>query len=260
MQVSEKLLKKCKPANGHVLVLKSLPANMKAYGDFQWPKSGIVSAPDWKPTKECGNGLHGWLWGAGDAGLRCEDDDAKWMVLSVQVDSIVDLEGKVKFPSCLIAYMGDRETAVSIIQHYAPSGTAIMFSTVTGGYRSTVTGGDRSTVTGGEGSTVTGGDRSTVTGGYGSTVTGGYRSTVTGGYRSTVTGGDRSTVRGGYGSTVTGGYGSTVTGGDRSVIIIDFFDSDAHEIRRKIALVDGITIMPNTKYRLNDQREFEVVE
>lgn len=180
MQVSEKLLKKCKPAKGHVLVLKSLPANMKAYGGFQWPESGAVSAPDWKPTKECGNGLHGWLWGAGDAGLRCEDDDAKWMVLSVQVDSIVDLEGKVKFPSCLIAYMGDRETAVSIIQHYAPSGTAIMFS--------------------------------------------------------------------------------TVTGGDRSVIIIDFLDSDAHEIRRKIALVDGITIMPNTKYRLNDQREFEVVE
>ena len=204
MQVSEKLLKKCKPAKGHVLVLKSLPANMKAYGGFQWPESGAVSAPDWKPTKECGNGLHGWLWGAGDAGLRCEDDDAKWMVLSVQVDSIVDLEGKVKFPSCLIAYMGDRETAVSIIQHYAPSGTAIMFSTVTGGEGSTVTGGDRSTVTGGE--------------------------------------------------------GSTVTGGDRSVIIIDFLDSDAHEIRRKIALVDGITIMPNTKYRLNDQREFEVVE
>jgi hypothetical protein len=93
-----------------------------------------------------------------------------------------------------------------------------------------------------------------------STVTGGYRSTVTGGEGSTVTGGEGSTVTGGDRSTVTGGEGSTVTGGEGSVIIIDFLDSDANEIRRKIALVDGITIMPNTKYRLNDQREFEVVE
>ena len=187
MQVSEKILKQCKPAKGHVLVLKSIAANMKAYGGFQWPESGAVSAPDWKPTEECGNGLHGWLWGAGDAGLRCMDDDAKWLVLSVPSD-FVDLGQKVKFPSCEIKYLGDRETAVAIIQHYAPGGTPAMFGTATAGYR------------------------------------------------------------------------GTATAGDEGVIIIHWWDIAAEKKRRKIALVDGLTILPGVKYRLNDLAEFEAVE
>ena len=161
MQVSEKLLKKCKPAKGHVLVLKSLPANMKAYGGFQWPESGAVSAPDWKPTDECGNGLHGWLWGAGDAGLRCMDDDAKWLVLSVPSD-FVDLGQKVKFPSCEIKYLGDRETAVAIIQHYAPGGTPAMFGTATAGDEGTATAGYRGTATAGYRGTATAGDEGVI--------------------------------------------------------------------------------------------------
>ena len=195
MQVSEKLLKKCKPTKGHVLVLKSLPASMKAYGGFQWPESGAVFAPDWKPTEECGNGLHGWLWGAGDAGLRCMDDDAKWLVLSVPSD-FVDLGQKVKFPSCEIKYLGDRETAVAIIQHYAPGGTPAMFGTATAGYRGTATAGDE----------------------------------------------------------------GTATAGDEGVIIIHWWDIAAEKKRRKIALVDGLTILPGVKYRLNDLAEFEAVE
>ena len=195
MQVSEKLLKKCKPTKGHVLVLKSLPASMKAYGGFQWPESGAVFAPDWKPTEKCGNGLHGWLWGAGDAGLRCMDDDAKWLVLSVPSD-FVDLGQKVKFPSCEIKYLGDRETAVAIIQHYAPGGTPAMFGTATAGDRGTATAGDE----------------------------------------------------------------GTATAGDEGVIIIHWWDIAAEKKRRKIALVDGLTILPGVKYRLNDLAEFEAVE
>ena len=195
MKVSEKILKQCKPAKGHVLVLKSIAANMKAYGGFQWPESGAVSAPDWKPTEECGNGLHGWLWGAGDAGLRCMDDDAKWLVLSVPSD-FVDLGQKVKFPSCEIKYLGDRETAVAIIQHYAPGGTPAMFGTATAGDR----------------------------------------------------------------GTATAGYRGTATAGDEGVIIIHWWDIAAEKKRRKIALVDGLTILPGVKYRLNDLAEFEAVE
>ena len=219
MQVSEKLLKKCKPTKGHVLVLKSLPASMKAYGGFQWPESGAVFAPDWKPTEECGNGLHGWLWGAGDAGLRCMDDDAKWLVLSVPSD-FVDLGQKVKFPSCEIKYLGDRETAVAIIQHYAPGGTPAMFGTATAG------------------------DRGTATAGYRGTATAGYEGTATAGYEGTATAGNR----------------GTATAGDEGVIIIHWWDIAAEKKRRKIALVDGLTILPGVKYRLNDLAEFEAVE
>ena len=219
MKVSEKILKQCKPAKGHVLVLKSIAANMKAYGGFQWPESGAVSAPDWKPTEECGNGLHGWLWGAGDAGLRCMDDDAKWLVLSVPSD-FVDLGQKVKFPSCEIKYLGDRETAVAIIQHYAPGGTPAMFGTATAGYRGTATAGDEGTATAGDEGTATAGNR----------------------------------------GTATAGYRGTATAGDEGVIIIHWWDIAAEKKRRKIALVDGLTILPGVKYRLNDLAEFEAVE
>ena len=212
MKVSEKILKQCKPAKGHVLVLKSLPASMKAYGGFQWPESGAVFAPDWKPTEECGNGLHGWLWGAGDASLRCKDYDAKWLVLSVPADSIVDLGSKVKFPSCEVVYIGDRETAVSAIQHYAPNSTAVMFITLTGGCGSTLTGGDHSTLTGGNRSTLTGGNR------------------------------------------------STLTGGDGSVFIVKFYDFNLNTLVLRIAQVDGVKILPNIKYGLSKNLEFERVE
>ena len=135
-----------KPADGRVLVLKSLPADLVAArehveGGFKWPEKGKVTAPDWDKGRWCGNGLHGWKWGTGDASLRVTDDDAKWLVLSVKEADIVELDGKIKFPTCQILYLGDRETAVKIIQHYAPAGTAIMFSTVTGGDGATVTGG-----------------------------------------------------------------------------------------------------------------------
>ena len=138
-----------KPKEGHILVLKSLPSDLVAArehveGGFKWPKKGKVTAPDWDKGRWCGNGLHGWKWGAGDASLRVTDDDAKWLILSVKEADIVELDGKIKFPTCQILYLGDRETAVKIIQHYAPAGTAIMFSTVTGGDGATVT--DRKSV------------------------------------------------------------------------------------------------------------------
>ena len=131
------------------------------------------------------------------------DDDAKWLVLSVPSD-FVDLGQKVKFPSCEIKYLGDRETAVAIIQHYAPGGTPAMFGTATAGYRGTATAGDE--------------------------------------------------------GTATAGYEGTATAGDEGVIIIHWWDIAAEKKRRKIALVDGLTILPGVKYRLNDLAEFEAVE
>lgn len=58
----KKLLKK-----GQALVMKVVGPKGESYGAFIWPTEigSTVEAPDWKPTKECGNGLHGWLWGLG---------------------------------------------------------------------------------------------------------------------------------------------------------------------------------------------------
>ena len=153
------------------LILRTCNADMTGYGGFVWPESGRVEAPDWKPEKCCGNGLHGLLWGEGDGALLNWADNAKWLVAEVNGD-VIDLGGKVKFPAANVIFCGSRLDATEFIRNAGAKG-AVVGATVTGGYGATVTGGDGATVTGGDRATVTGGDRATVTGGYGATVTGG---------------------------------------------------------------------------------------
>ena len=234
-------------------VLKVVRSDMTTRNGFKWGGVGETTvAQDWAPTKECGNGLHGWLNGIGD--ISCQSISAEpgalWLTLEVDTLDVIDLSGKVKFPRALTLFMGSMiEAAVIVAEKANEQGPVIGItrsggdrstvsggnrSMVSGGDRSTVSGGDDSTVSGGEGSTVSGGDRSMVSGGDSSTVSGGYRSTVSGGYRSTVSGGhlsmvsgghlsmvsggDDSTVSGGEGSTVSGGYRSTVSGGEGSTV------------------------------------------
>jgi hypothetical protein len=223
---------------GFVLVLRTVKPDMSAYGGFMYPTSGRVWAEDWDETPLCGGGLHGWLWGEGDDSLAIGDEDTRlWLLLLVDEAKIVRLDGKVKFPEGEVVFCGDWQTAVKIIQRFAPDDTKVNRSTNSGGYGSTNSGGDRSTNSGGDrstnsggegstnsggngstnsggnGSTNSGGDRSTNSGGYGSTNSGGDGSTNSGGNGSTNSGGDRSTNSGGYGSTNSGGYGSTNSGG-----------------------------------------------
>ena len=103
-------MKKTKPkkttAPEKVLVLRTCNADMTSHGGFKWPESGLVEAPDWKPTKECGNGLHGWLWGCGDWSLKIGDDSRKWLVIETDSKGIVELGGKVKFQSGNVLFVG----------------------------------------------------------------------------------------------------------------------------------------------------------
>jgi hypothetical protein len=258
-----------------VLVLRTCAADMSAYGGFIWPRSGFIEAPDWKPQAECGNGLHGLLWGEGSAGYLSDAEDANWMVCEVEESEIVDLEDKVKFPKCNVVFCGSKSESIAYLMENGGRGYAIVHSTLTGGDGSTLTGGDGSTLTGGYGSTLTGGNRSTLTGGDGSTLTGGDGSTLTGGYGSTLTGGDGSTLTGGDGSTLTGGYGSTLTGGNDSTLtggnrstltggenatlIVKRWNGKRYKMH--IAYVGEDGIKQGVKYRLNDENEFvEVAE
>ena len=81
-----------------VLVLRTCNSDMTSYDGFKWPESGPIEAPDWKANKECGNGLHGWLWGNGDWQLKSNDPRCKWLVVEVEKSAIIDLGGKIKFP------------------------------------------------------------------------------------------------------------------------------------------------------------------
>ena len=100
---------------GKALCLRTNNKDMTSYDGFQWPEAGYVAAPDWQPTPECGNGLHGLLWGAGKASLLNWDSTAKWLVVEINADEAINLDGKVKFPHCHVVYVGDRHGAAAFI-------------------------------------------------------------------------------------------------------------------------------------------------
>ena len=136
--------KKSKPyvlPKGKVLIMRTNAADGKSHGGFQWPKSGLVKCPDWKATKKCGNGLHGWLWGEGDGGLANWSEDAVWIVAEVNAKEIIDLCGKVKFPSAKVIHYGDRKSAPEFIAKFAPQGAKIVRGTATAGDSGTATAG-----------------------------------------------------------------------------------------------------------------------
>ena len=234
-----------------VLVLRTCSSNGSSHGGFIWPltEGSVVTAPDWNPAPECGAGLHGLLWGEGAGSLLSWEENAVWMIVSVDESDIVSLGEKVKFPTCTIEHVGNQKSATDYMYENSKNKAIVGVC---------IAGGNRSTVTGGYGSTVTGGYKSTVTGGYKSTVTGGRWSTVTGGRWSTVSGGRWSTVSGGDCSTVTGGYGSTVTGGEDSILSLKFWDGK--RCREIIAYVGEDGVEKDVKYKLDDNRKFVKAE
>ena len=280
----EILVETFKPQDGYILCLKSLPANLKAYEGFQWPKIGHVIAPDWKPIHDCGNGLHAFRWGVGDVGLACMEEGAKWLVLNVKEDGIIDLGGKIKFEQCEVVYCGARDIAISIIQAHAPAGTAVMFGTATAGYKGTATAGDSGTATAGDSGTATAGsygtatagsygtatagDSGTATAGYKGTATAGSSGTATAGYKGTATAGSSGTATAGSYGTATAGYkgtatagssgtataGSygTATAGEWGILVIEYYHEESMSYRKKCAVVDSVSFLPGVKYHLKD--------
>ena len=237
---------------GDAYVLRTCAADMTSHGGFVWPREGVVEAPDWQPTADCGRGLHGFLWGEGDGSLADWSRDAVWIVS--RINEWIDLDGKVKFPRAEVVFSGSREDATAKIRELGANG-AVIGSILTGGIGSTLTGGDRSTLTGGNGSTLTGGNGSTLTGGNGSILTGGNGSILTGGIGSTLTGGIGSILTGGRGSTLTGGNGSTLTGGDYSILCLSWRDGNRHRI--VVAYVGEDGVKADTAYRLRDGKLVE---
>ncbi len=97
------------------LMLCTCRADMTSRGDFQWPKRGYVCAPDWDATPECGGGLHGLLWGCGDADYLSNSDTALWVVCVVDSRYVVDIGNKVKVPDAWVQFVGNCIEAINYI-------------------------------------------------------------------------------------------------------------------------------------------------
>jgi hypothetical protein len=153
--------------------LKSLPANRRAHGGFEWPAEvgAIVEAPDWNPAPVCGGGLHGLIDGQGKATLLNTDADAVWYAFeSVDADGRVsddeavyvteDGGGKGKCRRAIVRAVGTRQQATGWL--IASGCVGVNYGTATAGYRGTATAGDYGTATAGDDGTATAGNGGTV--------------------------------------------------------------------------------------------------
>ena len=126
--------------------LRTCHADMTSYNGFQWPGVGeTVTAPDWSPVAECGQGLHGLLDGVGDGGLLNWSPEAKWIVFS-SANKPVDLIVKHKVKTAGVEFVGNRKTATDWLMAHVAADKPVVGGYKTGGYRSTLTGGDGSTL------------------------------------------------------------------------------------------------------------------
>ena len=255
---------------GKALVLRTCNSDMTSRNGFIWPKSGPVECPDWTPSLECGNGLHGALWGQGNGSLLDWSLDAVWQV--VQIEERVDLDGKVKFPRGIVVHTGNRETATKYIIENGASGAVIGASTTAGnegtatvGFRGTATVGDWGTANAGHGGTAIAGNEGTATAGFRGTATAGRGGTANAGDEGTATAGFRGTATAGRGGTANAGNEGTATVGDRGIamagykgtasaghcgiIQIKYFDGERFRIKAGYVGEDGIE--PNVPYRLD---------
>jgi len=136
------------------LVLRTCKSDMTSRNGFVWPNEGPVECHDWVASDECGNGLHGALWGEGDGALFYWDDTAAWQV--VEIEEYINLDGKVKFPRGIVKHTGDRFSATAFIQSNGAKG-AVIGGTATVGYQGTATAGYKGTATAGYYGTATAG-------------------------------------------------------------------------------------------------------
>jgi len=216
-----------KPAAAETsLVLRVCRPDLTSHSGFSWPADvgAEVSAPDWKKNKECGNGLHGWLYGQGDHSCVSywENDDAKWMVLEVPSAEIVMLGGKCKFPNARVRFIGTKSDAADFIIANEPK--ALNVAVI--------------------GACMKVGDGEAIQVGAHGTATAGNYGTATAGESGTATAGN-------YGTATAGNYGE---------IRIQWWDSKAQRYRTKIGYVGEDGIKPDTAYRLNDNHELEKVQ
>jgi len=262
-------------------------------GAFTWPASGPVEALDWSPVHICGRGLHGFLNGCGDGSLADWDEFAKWLVVEVDSETIVDLEGKVKFPKGEVVFCGTREEAIAKLEALAPEtkhmpvvgatrvagnnmechagyrGKAIAgnYGTATAGNKGKATAGNRGTaiagfngtaIAGNEG-TATAGINGKATAGNGGTATADDWGTATAGNRGTATAGVNGTATAGVNGTATAGVNGTATAGDGGRIIISWYDEKIR-MRTTIGYVGEDNIQANIPYQCDEEGKLVQVQ
>jgi hypothetical protein len=274
------IIKKYEPETS--LVLRVCRSDMSSRAGFSWSAvvGAEVSAFDWDNNTECGNGLHGWLYGHGDPSCinYWEEIGAKWMVLEVLSADIVMLDGKCKFPSAVVRFVGTKAAAADFILANEPKslGAAVIcaslkagdggvvqvsgLGTATAGVYGIAMAGFYGTATAGNYGTATAGERGTAKAGEKGTATAGFYGTATAGNGGTATVGNYGTAIAGERGTATAGYWGTAKVGSHGELRIQYWDIETNRCRTALGYVGENGIKANTAYQLNDKHEFEEVK
>ena len=209
-------------------VLRCCREDLSSQNGFVWPDvGGEAICPDWINNNECGNGLHGWLYGQGGYSTSSywNDPAAKWLVVEVEESGIVILGSKCKFERGFVRFIGDKTAAAAYLIDHEPRAKDVA---VIGA------------------SLVVGDEQAVIVGALG---------TATAGYRGTATAGDRGTATAGDSGTATAGTLGTATAGDSGELRIRYWDTKAERYRTVIAYVGEDGIDANVPYRLDDQHK-----
>ena len=101
---------KIKSLTNKLYVLRTVNQDMTSHGGFKYPESGHVKCDDWNDAAECGNGLHGLLWGIGAYSLL-NLKDGKALIIEIEKYVSIDKE-KVKFPEGNVVFCGTLHDAL----------------------------------------------------------------------------------------------------------------------------------------------------
>jgi len=196
-----------------VYLLRTCDKDLKSHGGFQWPSSGLVSAPDWDPTPECGKGLHGLLSGEGNGSLlNTQDADAKWMVIAAVKSEVVEIDRKVKVPRAYVVFVGSKKDATDMIVKLCP-GSACVFATVTSGESGhSISGHSGHSTSGESGHSISGESGHSTSGESGHSTSGESGHSISGDYGSSTSGYGGHSISGDYGSSISGHSGHSISG------------------------------------------------
>lgn len=93
----------------YVYAVRTCNFDMSSFRDanFIWPTSGMVYAPDFLNSTQCGNGLHACL--LNDEYSQFSDYlhlgySVKYLVLKILKSDIISLGDKIKFPKCEVVF------------------------------------------------------------------------------------------------------------------------------------------------------------
>ncbi len=239
-----------------VLVLRTAAADMTSRGGFKYPKRGWVKAPDWSAAPVCGGGLHGLLWGEGDGSHLNWDDDAKWLVLEVKEQELVDLDKKVKFPGGRVVFCGDRKGATQYLLAHGGAGKAICGAALSQGDKAAVSAGYRGQASAGSWGQASAGEGGQASAGEGGQASAGSWGQASAGSWGQASAGYRGQASAGSWGQASAGEGGQASAGENGTIIVQWWDNASKRYRVKVGYIGEDGLKPDTWYKVGDDRSW----